>query len=116
MNPEEVQTLQEVFLAQQEEFELYKETTEKKIKAYVSDNNNLSNEIKELKEKINQIESENLKLKEKSENLENEKVISEAKIEENKVLEDNKENDYISEIQTLQSQLEETQKKKIKKK
>ena len=30
LNPEEVQTLQEVFLAQQEEFELYKETTEKK--------------------------------------------------------------------------------------
>ena len=56
LNPEEVQALKEVFLAQQEEFELYKETTEKKLKAYTSDNNNLYNEIKELKDKIAQFE------------------------------------------------------------
>ena len=34
LNSEEVQALKEVFLSQQEEYELYRETTEKKLKGF----------------------------------------------------------------------------------
>ena len=111
LNSEEVQTLKEVFLSQQEEYELYKETTEKKLKNYASENNELCNQIKELKDKIAQIEADNLKLKERNEYLEKEKKISDAKLEENKENEDIQVNDYINEIQQLQTQIEENERK-----
>ena len=111
LNSEEVQTLKEVFLSQQEEIELYKETTEKKLKQYSSENNNLCEEITKLKEKISQIESDNHRLKEKNEMLEKEKKISEEKIEENRENEDIQVNDYINEIQNLQEQLQENERK-----
>ena len=82
------------------------------MKAYANESSTQINEIKELKDKIAQIEKENSRLKEKNENLEKEKIISEEKLEENIEKEDNKVNDYMTEIRNLQNELYETQRKK----
>lgn len=111
LNQEEIQALKEVFLSQQEEYEQYKETSEKKMKAYVNENTDLYNQINELKEKNSQMESEIIRLKETTENLEQEKQINEEQILENKEEEDKKVNDYINEIHILQTQLDESQRK-----
>ena len=111
LNQEEVKALKEVFLSQQEEYEQYKETSEKKMKAYVNENTDLYNQINELKEKNSQMELEIIRLKETTENLEQEKQINEEQILENKEEEDNKVNDYINEIHNLQIQLDESQRK-----
>ena len=113
LSPEEIQELREILFSQEEEFDSYKETAEKKIKEYADDNNNLYNEIKELKDKITLTESENIKLKERNDILEKEKIIDQAKIEEKNEIEDTKENDYISEIQYLHALLEESNRKNI---
>ena len=113
LSPEEVQTLKEVFLSQQEEFELYKETTQKKLNAYTDDNKDLCNQIKDLKDKISDMEVDNSRLKDKVETLEKEKNMNEKVLEEKKETEDIQASDYITEIQSLNEQLEES-KKKIK--
>ena len=113
LSPEEIQELREILFSQEEEFDSYKETTEKKLKEYADDNNNLYNEIKELKDKLTLTESENIILKERNDILEREKIINEGKIEEKNEIEEKKENDYISEIQYLHTLLEESNRKNI---
>ena len=58
LSPEEVQALKEVFMSQQEEFDQYKETSEKKIKAYTEENTKLQNELNEIKDKNSNMEIE----------------------------------------------------------
>ena len=113
LSPEEIQELREILFSQEEEFDSYKETTEKKLKEYADDNNNLYKEIKELKDKLTLTESENIILKERNDILEREKIINEGKIEEKNEIEEKKENDYISEIQYLHTLLEESNRKNI---
>ena len=86
-------------------FERYKETSEKKIKAYTEENTKLQNELNEIKDKNANMEAEISRLKESNERLENEKKINEDFIEEKKDDEDRKETYYIKEIQNLQKQL-----------
>ena len=81
LSTEEIATLQEVFLTQQEEYDQYKETSEKKIKAYTEENTKLTNELNELKDKNSSMEIEISRLKEATERLENEKIAYEEIIE-----------------------------------
>ena len=111
LTEEEVQALKEEFLNQQEEFESYKTETAKKIKQYIDENNILLNTNNSYKDKNSNLELELIQLKEANERLENEKRINEKLLEEKNLKEDNKENEFIIEIQNLQSQLEETQRK-----
>ena len=114
LSEEEVQALKEEFLNQQEEFDLYKEESTKKLKQYIDENNTLMNEITNLKDKNSSNELEISRLKESNERLENDKRINEKLLEEKNLKEDNKINEFIGEIQNLQTQLEETQKKIMK--
>ena len=111
LSEEEVQALKEEFLNQSEEFNQYKEESNKKINQYINENNSLMNEISDLKDKNAAKDFELSKLKETNERLENEKRINEKILEEKNLKEDSKVNEFIVEIQNLQTQLEETQKK-----
>lgn len=67
---------------QQEEFDLYKEESTKKLKQYIDENNTLMNEITNLKDKNSSNELEISRLKESNERLENDKRINEKLLEE----------------------------------
>ena len=67
LSEEEVQALKEEFLNQQEEFDLYKEESTKKLKQYIDENNTLMNEITNLKDKNSSNELEISRLKESNE-------------------------------------------------
>ena len=84
LSPEEIEILKEEFLNQQEEFDQYKETSEKKIKSYNNENRKLVNELSELKDKNSNMEIEISRLKEKADALENEKKANEELIEKKK--------------------------------
>ena len=114
LNEEEIQALKEEFLNQQEELDQLREESSTKLKQYIEENNSLLNEISELKDKNSASEFEISRLKETNERLENEKRINEKLLEEKNLKEDNKINEFIGEIQNLQTQLEETQKKIMK--
>ena len=58
LSEEEVQALQEVFLSQQDEFEQYKLTSEKKLKIYTEENNKLMNELNSIKDNNSNMETE----------------------------------------------------------
>ena len=57
LSPDEIQALKEEFLNQQEEFDQYKETSEKKIKAYTEENSKFLNELNDLKDKYSFMEN-----------------------------------------------------------
>ena len=108
LTPEEVQELKEIFMNQQEEFDEYKASTEKKLKSYSEENMNLTKQVTELKQKISELEDETSKLRDIKEEFEMEKQMGE---EENKKFEENQDNKiqgYLSEINNLRTQLEES--------
>ena len=111
LTEEEVQALKEEFLNQQEDFDSYKVETAKKIDQYIKENDTLLNNLNNYKEMNSNMELELSQLREANERLENEKRLNEKLLEEKNLKEDHKENEFIIEIQNLQNQLEETQRK-----
>ena len=73
-----------MFLTQQEEYDQYRETSEKKIKAYTEENTKLANELNELKDKNSNMEMEIIRLKETAERLENERLENEELLKKKK--------------------------------
>ena len=108
LTPEEVAELKELFMSQQEEFDEYKATSEKKLKNYSDENMELTKQVSELKQKMTDLEDEASKLRNIKEEFEMEKQMGE---EENKKYEENQDNKiqgYLAEINNLRTQLDES--------